>query len=423
MMSGKSELKIFDDHPPQVVIDAGYFEDIYPRTALDATSTVIEFFVPGSEVDYLDLNDTYLYVCIRVVKKDDSIVLNSDQQPVPTNWIMYTLFRDVSLSLNATQIEGGSQLYPFKAVIESALNSDRSTKDSQLYILGYDTNDSSRASWAEDSKTVELVGALRLDFLSHPKYLIPGVDVRIKLTRASDDFALSYKTGDPEPPDGTWKVKIEKAVLNVRRVKVHSAITKAHELGLELQNALYPYTRSSIMDFSIPKGTASYTKDNLFSSSLLPKLVVIGMVSGSSFNGTLRNHSLSFRHFDVTRVDLLRNGQSIPYRQGYQLDFSTNTYVESYFRSILQSMNAINNSNSSPGIYSGNWQNGETFFVFNLAPDFDVKERQTVKDSNLRLELSFKTSLPHPINVIAYSVYDATLQITKSREIIRDVFS
>ena len=204
-----------------------------------------------------------------------------------------------------------------------------------------------------------------------------------------------------------------KALLYVRRVKVHPTVFKAHQLGLQTKNALYPYSRSKVVSFAIPQGSTSYCKDNLFSSVLLPKLVVIGLVNGAGYTGTVKHRSLCFQSHHVTGVDLLRNGQCIPYRTGYHCDFSESTYTDVYVRSILQNLNVLNTNNNC-GITLHDFNDESSLFVFNLTPDFDLRERQTIKDSNLRLDFTFKK---------AYAAYDATLQITKNGEIIRDGFA
>jgi hypothetical protein len=419
-MSGKTELKIFDDHPPQVVVEAGFFEDIHPRTSLD-DSNVIEFYIPASNVDYLDLNDTLLTLQLKIVKKDGTSIGANDQKPVPSHYFMHSLFSNISVSMNDTIIEGGSSLYPYKAAIECMLSTNKETSATQLRPIGHGNVDE-RQKLVGNSALIELAGALKLDFLNQPKYLIPGVNVRIVLTKSSSDFALCYKTGEAEPADGTWKIVISKALLYVRRVKVHPTILKAHQLGLQKQNAIYPYTRGKVVSFAVPQGSSSFCKDNLFSSALLPKIVVIGLINSAAFTGTIKHRSLSFQSHECNGVDLLRDGQCIPYRTGYHCDFQGKTYTDVYVRSILQNMNLLN-TNHNCGISLDEFNVDCCLFVFNITPDFDMNERQTVKDSNLRLDLTFHKALPISLNVIAYAAYDTTLQITKNGEIIRDGFA
>ena len=189
-MSGKSELKIFDDHPPQVVVDSAYFEDMHPQGSLESDN-IIEFYIPASNTDYLDLNDTLLTVQVKVVYKNDKEMKSDDKipPPVPSNFFMYALFSDVTLSLNNTVIEGGESLYPYKACMSALLNLPSDAREFELKALGCGDNDT-RQQWIRESYPCQLAGALRLDFFSQPKYLIPGVSVRIKMKKSSEGFVL-----------------------------------------------------------------------------------------------------------------------------------------------------------------------------------------------------------------------------------------
>ena len=59
MISGKSELCIFDKPLPQAVIEDAIFSDIHPSSAIDNSGS-IEFLIKGSPNEYLDLNDCLL---------------------------------------------------------------------------------------------------------------------------------------------------------------------------------------------------------------------------------------------------------------------------------------------------------------------------------------------------------------------------
>jgi len=114
-MSGKSELRIFDKLSPQVVIESAIFHDVHPSTSLASNSTSIEFLIHGSLNEYLDLNDTPLYIKCKATKDDGT---NLDVDTVPTNFTLNSLFSDVTLALNEVVIGGGNQLYTYKATIE-----------------------------------------------------------------------------------------------------------------------------------------------------------------------------------------------------------------------------------------------------------------------------------------------------------------
>ena len=120
MISGKSELSIFDKPFPQGVIDDAIFSDIHPVSAIDNSGN-IEFVIKGSQNEYLDMNDSLLCVTVKAVGSKGG-VLAADTPVVPSNYFLNALFSDVSLYLNDTMIEGGSSVYPYKSTIETIFN-------------------------------------------------------------------------------------------------------------------------------------------------------------------------------------------------------------------------------------------------------------------------------------------------------------
>ena len=94
-MSGKSELRMFDDALPQVVVENGWFVDISPSTSVTDETNKLDFYIYGSEGLYLDMNDTLLY--IRYVVYDAKKQKLADTSTVyPTNFLMNALFSDHS---------------------------------------------------------------------------------------------------------------------------------------------------------------------------------------------------------------------------------------------------------------------------------------------------------------------------------------
>ena len=412
-MSGKSELFLFDKPTPQVVIENAVFMDVNPTTSLGENAQTIDFVINGSETLYLDMNDTLLYLRINITNAL-GVVLPAGNAVVPVNFFMNSLFSDVTLSLNDTVIEGGNQMYAYKSTIENIFNFNRDAKDLQLEASGFNENNGTRRGWVSESKQCELMGALRLDFLNQPKYLFPGINVKISMQKHSNPrFSIVGGGGD-------YRINIMQAKLYVRRVDVARSVLSGHIKGLQTQNMMYPYDRSQVVTYTIANGSLSHYKDNLFSNSLLPKLVIVGLVSQAGYNGTeINSNAFNFHHFNVNSVGLYRDGQAVPYREVYEPDFANNLCTRDYMKSIVQCTQHLN-SNTNNGITMELFKNGYTFFTFNLTPDFDFNQRQMPRDGNLRLELKFAVPLPAAINVVVYATFDSTLQITKDRQIIRD---
>jgi len=412
-MSGKTELRIFDHQLPQIVTDSAIFTDVNPSTSLSENANTIDFVINGSESEYLDLNDTLLYLRYKVVSNDGK-ALPATSVVTPANFFMNALFSDVCLTLNDTVIEGGNHMYPYKSTIESIFGFNEDAKNIQLLPMGYEDEEIERKKWLVNSRIGELAGALRLDFVNQPKYLIPSVNVKITLHRSKDKFALIHGAGDPV-------IKIIHAKLYVRRVKVNAAVALGHQVGLAKKNAIYPYNRNQVVSYSIPAGSLSSFKENLFSNTLLPKFVVVGFVTAAAFTGTeLESDPFKFEHFGVCSVGLYRDGQSIPYRDCYEPNFKLGHCVREYVKSIVHCTQHMN-TNLTNGIDLEKFENGGyTLFTFNLTPDFDMHQCQMPRDGNLRLEIKFAKALAKSINVIVYGMFDSQLQITKDRKIICD---
>ena len=97
-------------------------------------------------------------------------------------------------------------------------------------------------------------------------------------------FSLEVPNGTKDDGSQSFKVVITQCILYVRRVKVNPSVEIGHKVGLANKNAIYPYTRTKIVNYTVPSGTQSYFKENLFSTGLLPKFIVIGMGHTEAYN-------------------------------------------------------------------------------------------------------------------------------------------
>lgn len=413
-MSGKTELCLFDGAPAQTVIDSATFTDVFPSTSITGKHEDIEFVINSNDTEYLDLNDTSLYLQLKIVRHDGTNIEES-LQVLPTNFIMNALFADVQLSLNDTIVEGGDRMYAYKSTIESLFNFNEDAKRFQLMPMGFSDAIDQRKAWCADSKTFELIGALRLDFLNQPKYLLPGIDVRIRLIRNKDEFVIQTQNANARP-----RLQISKAVMYVRRVKINPAVAMGHQMGLIKQNVLYPYTKSQTISYSIARGSLSYHKDNIFSALRLPKFVIVGFVKSAAYNGSYQKNPYKFEHFGVNHVALLCNGQPIPFCEAYHPNFQDGLFLRDYFISIIQNPEMLN-SNRNNGISAEAFKENRCFFTFNLTPDFDMASCQPPRDGNLRLDVSFQDELAEAVNVIVYGIFDSEVQVGKNKQILRGI--
>ena len=93
------------------------------------------------------------------------------------------------------------------------------------------------------------MGRIHSDIFFQEKLLMNGIGVRIRLVRCKDSFSLVSTEAAP-----TYKIKIVRAVLRARKVRISDSVNLAHAKALELANSTYPIRRVDCKTFSIPTG-------------------------------------------------------------------------------------------------------------------------------------------------------------------------
>ena len=413
-----SVLCIFDKPAVQTDIQQNHTTDYYPVSNISSGGP-IEFHVPGSTEEYIDVNDIQLYILANITKADGTDIDAADNVGL-ANLPIASLFQDVSLTVGENQIEGGQMCYPYLGYFSTVMQFDPKAQKSHMRAQGWYKDEAGkfdvaankgfakRAEMIAKSKSFELMGPLFLNFFRQSQFLISQTGMRVKLLPSKPEFALiAYGTKD-------FKINFKEVILYVPRYTLNPSVIHGHANGLKRQNAIYPLLHSEVTTYTIPKGQKSYTKDRLFPDQC-PKLLMIGMVENAAFNGDIRKNPFNFKHFNLGKIALYRDGQSIK-------TLSPNFAKERCLRSYVHTMRVFNyyNSDDSNGMTLEGFANGTTIYAYDLTPDktVDATHRQLITSKNLRLELNFTTDTPTTINVLLYAVYDSEIEITKLRDII-----
>ena len=420
-MALNSGLMLFDDLPTSHAIQESGFTDYHPVSILDAGGP-IEYVVFGTNEEYIDLNDVYLRVLLRVTLDDGTAIDTTKHKVAFINSTLSSLFSDVTLILNDKQVEGGQQHYGYKSYMLQLLQYPSSVKRTHLAITGWTDDEAGKLDLASNagfvkrnaqlngSPEIELFGPLNLDLFRQNRYLLSHTSMRIRLKRASESFVLH------DPAGGfTYKIEITKAILQVRRATINPVIINAHAKGLEKHNALYPVNHTNLISYTIGKGASTDTKDNLFPTQV-PKFVTIGFVTNKAFSGDLKLNPFNFQHFNLTKLVLYHNGRPVMGRT-LEPNFADKQYAIAYANTLI-ALGQFNSSESN-GLTYDMFGNGFTLFAFDLTADNLVYSghRHSIASGNCRLELSFASALPETINVLILSVADNTLEITAERNV------
>lgn len=415
-----SSFCLFDQQAVQTDILSSKIVDYHPRTA--ENSGPIEFVIPGSSDEYIDLSYAMVDVRFKILQADGKDIEDAHKVGL-NNLPLATLFRDVSLTIAEQQVEGGQQDYPYKAYFNTVMQFHPAAQASHMKAVGWfkdeakkfddDTNTGfvKRSKLIEKSKVCQLYGPLELDFFKQSRYLLSNTDMRLKLTLNKPEFLLNAYAAVTD-----FKIHVEDITLYIRRMLVNPSVIKGHMSGMNSQNALYPVQHTKLITFTIPKDQKSFMKDGLFPSET-PKMIMVAMTDNDAFNGNIKKNPFHFKHNDLKEIALRVNGVSHP-GPPYKPDFSTSQFVRSY--ADLMNVFGYFNGDDTNGLTMKEFQNGYTIYAFDLTADNDVSApyRQANVPENIRLDLEFKNNLANTINVLIYAVFDSTIEITKLRDVI-----
>ena len=125
-----SEFDLFGVPPTQTSLEHGTTVEYHPVAAL-IDSAPIEFNVPGSGEDYVDLANSFLYVTAKITNES-----GTDLAPWtavgPTNLFLHCLFLQIDMYLNDKLIISFVNTCAFRAYLKTLLSYGKAAKDMQL---------------------------------------------------------------------------------------------------------------------------------------------------------------------------------------------------------------------------------------------------------------------------------------------------
>ena len=418
-----SALCVFDKPSFQTDILKTTYVEYFPVSTIDSEGP-IEFFIPGAADDYLDLNDTCLKVVVKLKKADGKAIDTATDKCAFTNLAIASIFSDCATKISDVQISGGDFDYGYTSYLLTALQFQKQAQKTHLKVWGWmrdeaekfddNANDGhvERMSMVDKSKAYELYGPLFTSITRQDRFLLSSTDIRIKLSRASPKFACMSFNGTP------LKIDIEKCSLFIRRVAVNPSVIEGHSVGLSKRNAIYPIPRYQLTSHIVTAGQLETLKDNLFPVET-PKLLLVGMVEHTAFNGDYKKNPYNFQHFDLNKLVLYCNGEIV---HGHALmpDYDNDQYTAAY----TQTMSALKyfNTDDSNGITYEEFKNGYNIYAFDLTSDNNASAtyRNGSADKGLGLEVKFANALKQNVNLLIFGMFDSHFELTKLRNVIVD---
>ena len=423
-----SEFDAFAPKPVQHAIQDTKVVHYKPVASVDQTD--LEFLVPADYDTYID-TDFKLYVSGKLTKADGSDLDVTDHTAGVNNFL-HSLFSQCTIILNGVTVTQSGDLYNYRSVLETLLSYGTDATVSHLTNAYWykdqgdmkpcdptkaeSTNKGFIDRWnrQKQSKVTEMYGRIHVDICNVPKFLLPGIKLQIKFTKAKSSFYLMSTDAESKTT-----FKFLDAQLLVKRIKPNPKIPLAHEALLKTERALYPITRVELKTFTFSAGPQSLSIDQAVIGRI-PKRLLFTMVDNTDFLGAINTNPYNFQHFGLRTFVMYVNGRQIP-TEGLNLDTGhEKTSVMAY--NTLFEGSGIHHSNSGLQITHDMYINGYFMLLFDLTPDLAASEGHTspVESGNIRIELSFKAALTKAITCLLYLEYDNSIRVDSTRTITTD---
>ena len=132
--------------------------------------------------------------------------------------------------------------------------------------------------------------------------MLPGCNIRIVLTRQSDDFLILNNDASKK-----YKIKIHELSLEYRLVEVSRIRQQMHQNKLNTTEALYPFHKTKMSHITIPANIQDYSIENLV-RGYLPQQVFCCFVSDEGFSGSNKSNPYCFENFGLQSFVFKING-------------------------------------------------------------------------------------------------------------------
>ena len=415
-----SELDLFGKPSVQTSIEHTTEKDHYPISSM-IESGPLEFTITGSGDEYLDLSSAYLHVTASISVGGVTNPTDDDKVAPVNNWVQ-SLFSQVDVSLNGKMVSSSSNTYAYRAYIETLLTFGKAYKKTYLTnsmwykdTAGHmnDLGDENvgttkRSNLTAHGKKVDMIGYIHDDVFRQTRLLPPGVTVKVRFVRATEQFSLiSTRAG--------YKTEISSAILYVKKCKVNPEVCLALASVHKQNNMYFPIKRVDCKVFTIPAGSLSAFKEGIISGQL-PKKIVVGCVRNTAYSGVYNENPFNFEHFNLSNIAVHIDGQSdtVP---SLDPDFTNSLYLRC-FHSMFGGAGKVN-TDEDLDVSRTEYDKGYTLYGFNLATDHD-QVFEVTKRGSVRIDLKFDVALAHTINVIVYAEYENVIQIDSARNVLLD---
>ncbi len=124
------ELSIFESPPADTTVQSREWIEYRPANQITEGSA-LEFNVAAQSSAYIDLKKSQLRIKLRIINQDDTPITEAEKVGL-VNLPLHSLFSQIDVALQQTPISQLGVNYPYKAYIDTILNTNETVQQNYL---------------------------------------------------------------------------------------------------------------------------------------------------------------------------------------------------------------------------------------------------------------------------------------------------
>lgn len=421
---------------PEIISDTvekSYMEEYHPvGFHPDSLTDPIRFHVRGTE-HWIDFQKSFLDIECEITGERPGVGGNApstkwdtitDHSVTLTNNILHCLFDSVKIVINDTVV-CNIENYAWVAWFEKMMimSKDYSDNYGELYLwckdeAGKMSDASSTASKKRKLWGPNVRGVMKLRapiFLMKP-YLLSFLNLDIIMNRVQSQDFLFIRTA----PD-TFKMKIKKITLNLRKAQLVPAYVESieHMLSKDGEFLPYPLRESRVFTKTYSGYGTEIVEDNLF-HGVVPDKIWFGFVDNAAFQGHRTKNPFNFENKNISEVAIYVNG--LPHAVNpISMNFANGDFHRMYYHTL----EALHTANpvlvNSVHLSKEEFKDGYTLFCFDMSADqYGGKSQYTLYNAPANVQLRIKLTQSSSTDIITLVIYyelGARMLVDKTRRV------
>ena len=423
---------IFEDLKTDISAHSISYMDFKPIAALDQNRNT--FIVPRDQEYFWDLEKSRIVAKAKMVDHQGNDLTPGNQGII--NDPGQTMWESLECSYNGTQTRSAYSLQHMRGYIENLLFETEGQKDTDLSselwrwdtTMNFDQTDLSppvptdpirletgknegysyRYKFVSGSQHFKLSSKIHDDMFLQPKWMVPGVEISMTLTRSSNSFVLM--DGDNKGP----KLVLLDLTLKMCRVVPQMPLYEEIKAKWEHEPAVYPFYETEVQVRAIPTGSQDFRIDNPFTGSQVPDYVYFALVSAERFNGDYKKNPLLLDTFRLKKLSVRVNGYDIPERP-LEMEYMHEQGMEGY-AGLCKTLDNLPN-----GLDYLRFMRGYAVFGFELLPSTSADfSRPPTETGTLVVVGHIATPTTEDVKAILIGKKQAKFKINNFGQVYRD---